>query len=56
MKFHDLKYNNVITFFTPRGPLYIAHKLMQEKPFKLIFDFQNLFDEGFSNDFSKFLF
>lgn len=50
---YNIEFDNLIAFFTPRGPLYTAYKLRQNKDFNLIFDFQDPLDEGFENSPAK---
>jgi hypothetical protein len=50
---NNISCENVIAFFTPRGPLYTAYRMKDKRDFRLIFDFQDPLDEGFNNIISK---
>lgn len=50
---NDICCENVIAFFTPRGPLYSAYRMKGKRNFNLVLDFQDPLDEGFSNVISK---
>ena len=49
----DLKFDIVVAFFTPRGPLYSAYLLKERYTFKSIFDIQDPYHEGLSGGLSK---
>lgn len=50
---NNISCENVIAFYTPRGPLYTAYRMKDKRDFNLVFDFQDPLDEGFRNILSK---
>lgn len=50
-----LRFDVVVSFFTPRGPLYSAYCLKARYQFKSIFDLQDPYHEGLTSGLSKIL-
>lgn len=45
-----IKYHSIISFYTPRGPLYLGYLLAKQKPIPLVFDFQDPIYEGYQSE------
>lgn len=49
----QLRFDVVVSFFTPRGPLYSAYRLKEKYTFKSIFDLQDPYHEGLTGRLSR---
>jgi hypothetical protein len=49
----QMNFDVLVSFFTPRGPLYSAYRLKEDFKFKSIFDLQDPYHEGLTSNLSK---
>lgn len=53
LKKEKIKFDSIICFFTPRGPLYLGYLLAKTYKVPLFFDFQDPMYEGFPSSWGK---